>query len=199
MMRIEHQIISQWVKPGSRVLDLGCGSGSLLQLLSERNNCVGYGLEIDSAKITAGIERGVNIIEQNLDNGLANFESGAFDVIVMSQTLQAIKFPHRVIDEVLRIGRECIVTFPNFGHWRCRASLILNGRMPMSKALPYMWYDTPNIHLCTIDDFEALCREKSITILNREVLNDQQQNSAATRLLPNLCGAMAIYRLARAP
>ena len=196
-MRIDLDILQEWIQPSSRVLDLGCGSGSLLAELAIRKQVTGYGLEIDHEKITRGIERGVNIIEQNLDEGLQNFDSGSFDTVVMSQTLQAVRYPDRVMDEMLRIGRECIVSFPNFGHWRCRYHLVLRGRMPVSKFLPHTWYDTPNIHFCTIDDFEDFCREKRIRILNRRYVTAGRDDDALSVRWPNMLAEMAIYRLTR--
>ena len=165
--------------------------------LIDEKGVLGYGLEIDPTAINACVTAGVNVIEQDLDGGLSNFADGSFDTVVMTQTLQAVHYPHLVIDEMLRIGKMCILVFPNFGHWRCRMHLGIRGRMPVSKFLPYQWYDTPNIHFCTIADFESLCREKQISILNRRFLTAHGRANVMTRAWPNLCSLTAIYRITR--
>jgi len=196
-MRFPAALVNDWIKPGARVLDLGCGDGTLLkQLISERR-IQGYGLEIDPINIQACIEGGVNIIEQDLDGGLSNFGDDSFDTVVMTQTLQAVHYPHRVLADMLRIGKECIVSFPNFGHWRCRAQLGLRGRMPVSNFMPYSWFDTPNIHFCTVRDFEQLCADMRIRILNRAVVDTRNASPLLARLWPNLLAVIAIYRIAR--
>jgi methionine biosynthesis protein MetW len=197
-MRADLEIIQQWIKPGHHVLDLGCGDGTLLDFLQRERGASGYGLEINPAHITHCMSRGVSVIEQNLDTqGLANFDDNSFDVVLMTQALQAVRRPDKVLDEMLRLGNEGIVTFPNFAHWRLRWGLALSGRMPESEALPYKWYNTPNIRLCTFQDFEALCRQKSIRITSRKVVDGQHQNSWVARLWPNLLGEIAIYRITR--
>ena len=196
-MRVDLPIIRDWIRPGAHVLDLGCGDGSLLAELAAARAVSGYGLEIDPIRISLCLERGVNVIEQDLDRGLGNFGDASFDTVIMTQTLQAVRFPHLVLDEMLRIGRECIITFPNFGNWRCRLHLAGLGRMPVSRFMPYTWYDTPNIHFCTLIDFEALCRAKNIHIINRVVVDTQSRVTLATRALPNLFGATAIFRVTR--
>ncbi len=152
-LRPDLTIIQQWIRPESEILDLGCGEGELLSYLKTEKNVHGYGLEINPEKLTACIRNGVNVIEQNLDNGLSNFEDQSIDTVVMTQALQAVQRPDELLDEMLRIGKEAIVTFPNFGYWKTRFYLLLKGRMPMSDTLPYNWYDTPNIHMCTFRDF----------------------------------------------
>jgi len=159
-IRIDLDIIQQWIAPENHVLDLACGDGTLLKSLKEHKNVEGYGLEIDQEKITAAIANGVNVIEANLDTGLSQFADNSFDTVIMTQALQAMRYPHLVLDEMLRIGKQCIVTFPNFGHWQARIFLLTHGRMPVTKELSYQWYDTPNIHFCTVKDFEVLCAEK---------------------------------------
>jgi methionine biosynthesis protein MetW len=196
-MRRDLQLIADLVKPGARVLDLGCGDGELLAHLQTSKQVNGYGLEIDSRKITTCIERGVNVIEQDLDRGLESFASNSFDLVVMTETLQAVREPSRLIDEMLRIADECIVTFPNFAHWRCRLHLASRGRMPVSQHLPHHWYDTPNIHLCTFADFEELCRQKNLVIIQRFVVDSQYQSAKLMVRAPNLFGAIAVYRLGR--
>ena len=171
-MRTDLSVVKSWIQPNTYILDLGCGDGSLLADLAASKNCSGYGLEIDHEKITACIHKRISVIEQDLDVGLKNFESQSVDVVVMSQTLQAVMYPELLLDEMLRVGRECIVSFPNFGHWRCRLHLALHGRMPVSKLLHYSWYNTPNIHLCTIKDFQKFCADKNIRIINRAVVSN---------------------------
>jgi methionine biosynthesis protein MetW len=196
-MRTDLRIVAELIKTGSSVLDLGCGDGELLAYLQHERDVTGYGLDTDPQMITACIRRGVNVIEQNLDHGLENFAADSFDFVVMTETLQAVRHPARLIEEMLRIGRECIVTFPNFAHWQCRLELSLRGRMPVARHLPHRWYDTPNIHLCTFADFEKLCRDKRIEILSRFVADSRYRNQPLIHAFPNLCGAVAFYHLGR--
>jgi methionine biosynthesis protein MetW len=196
-MRPDQEIIQRWIEPDSRVLDLGCGDGSLLANLKQTKGVKGTGLEIDGDKIQSCVERGINVIEQNLDAGLWNFQSDSFDTVLLAQTLQALSHPGQLIDEMLRVGRRGIVTFPNFGNWKSRLYLSSKGRMPVSKFMPHAWYDTPNIHFCTVRDFDALCEEKNIRILERTVVDLKHEGSLSMRLLPNLLGEIAIYHIAR--
>ncbi|MDX1655761.1 MAG: methionine biosynthesis protein MetW [Candidatus Competibacteraceae bacterium] len=197
-MRPELEIISEWIRPGARVLDLGCGDGTLLAHLQAHRRVGGYGLEIDPHKIVRCIESGVAVLQADLEAGLAGFEDNSFDYVLMTQTLQAVQHTERLLDEMLRVGRQGIVTFPNFGFWRCRVQLALGGYMPVVKSLPHEWYNTPNIHLFTIRDFDELCRRKNVDILQRTVMDSTHRSSWLERLLPNLLGELALYRLGRA-
>jgi methionine biosynthesis protein MetW len=188
--RADYATIAGWIKPNARVLDLGCGNGSLLRFLRETRNTSGYGVEIDDEKLIASIANGVNVIQRDLESGLAEFESHSFDYVILSLTLQAVRHTERIVREMLRVGREGLVTFPNFGYWRNRAQVML-GTMPVSPELPYQWFDTPNVHLCTIDDFENFCRTHNIRILERVVMVGGQPVS----VLPNLLGSLAVFRL----
>ena len=196
-MRADLSIIAELINAGARVLDLGCGTGDLLAYLQSSKNVNGYGLEIDPRNITICLGKGVNVIEQNLDRGLTNFPDDSFDMVVMTETLQSVRAPHLMLDEMLRIGRECVVTFPNFGHWRCRAQLALRGRMPVAEHLPHGWWNTPNIHLCTFDDFEQLCQDKQLEIIERFVVDASHANRPLLNRFPNFFGTYAFYRLGR--
>lgn len=196
-MRTEMAIIEEWIAPGSRVLDLGCGDGSLLQYLAQVKQTTGLGLEIDADNIESCLGKGIDVIEQNLNRGLGNFHDQSFDTVVMTQTLQAVRYPEILVQEMLRIGRKCIVTFPNFGNWHTRAYLLFHGRMPISETMPYEWYDTPNIHFCTVRDFDIFCAERDIRILSRTVLDRKHRASPMIRLFPNLLSEIAIYHMTR--
>lgn len=196
-MRPDLAIIQDWLQPGSRVLDLGCGDGSVLAHLREHKQIIGQGLEIDPVKITSCLSKGVSVVEQDLNKGLDNFESQSFDTVLLTQTLQAVQYPDKVVDEMLRIGRNGIITFPNFGHWRCRYHLAVKGRMPVSEFMPYQWYDTPNIHFCTVRDFDVFCRERDIRVIRRTVVDYKHRGSAIIRAFPNLLSAIAIYHIER--
>ena len=181
--------IAQWVAPGARVLDLGCGDGSLLRYLWEARQAPGYGVEIEDARVTACVANDVNVLQVDLESGLSLFSDGSFDCVILSQTLQAMRHTEGILREMLRVGHEAIVSFPNFGHWSARLQIAL-GRMPVSDTLPYAWYETPNVHHCTVTDFEDLCRRIGIRIRERLVLS---QGHPVT-LMPNLLGSLAVYR-----
>ncbi|MEL5848377.1 MAG: methionine biosynthesis protein MetW [Candidatus Igneacidithiobacillus chanchocoensis] len=195
-LRPDLQIIADWIRPGSRVLDLGCGEGELLDYLRREKQVQGHGIEVDDERLAAAIRRGLPVLQQDLDQGLRQFADNSVDTVVLSLTLQAVYYPRELLLEMLRVGREGIVTFPNMGHWRARWQLGVTGRMPMTDVLPHSWYDTPNIHLCTIDDFDALCHDNQIAVLERRVLDDRRRNTAANRVWPNLLGEVALYRCA---
>jgi len=190
--RPEFDAIAAWIEPGAQVLDLGCGDGSLLRYLKEARRAMGYGIEIDDANILASVRNRVNVLQSDLESGLAGFESGSFDYVILSQTLQAVRRTEQIIGEMLRVGRQAIVTFPNFGYWGHRLQ-VLTGRMPVSSTLPYQWYDTPNLHLFTLRDFESFCTGHGIRILERVVMD----RGRVVSLLPNLLGSLAVYRFDR--
>ena len=190
--RSDYATMASWIGDGANVLDLGCGDGSLLAFLARERNARGYGVEIGEAGVRAAVQAGVNVIQRDLEGGLKGFADGAFDCVILSQTLQAMRRVETIIDEMLRVGREAIVSFPNFGHWRHRVQ-ILRGRMPVSESLPYQWFDTPNVHLCTVADFDAFLEERGLTILDRVVLAGGREVNG----LANLRGELAIYRFRR--
>ena len=201
-MRMDHQLAERWIAPHSQVLDLGCGNGELLAHLQQKLGVRGYGLEIDEEKINEAIGNGLSIIEQDLNDGLGRFADNSFDTVVMARALQAVKSPDTLLLDMLRVGREAIITFPNFAHWQNRLHLGLKGMMPVSEALPYEWYDTPNIHLCTFKDFEKLCAQHDIAIINRFAVSDSPRGHSALmntliRQVPNLLADVAIYRVTK--
>ncbi len=197
MLRVELDILQNWIRPRSRVLDLGCGDGTLLASLTASHHIEGYGLEIDPERITACIQRGVNVIETDINRGLSNFPDDSFDTVVMTNSLQALLRPDRTLAEMLRIGKECVVTFPNFGNVKARAFLGLRGRMPVTKQLSYQWYDTPNIHFCTVRDFEALCRDLRIRVLDRATIAPSAIGRQLAAIWPNLFAETAVYHLSK--
>jgi methionine biosynthesis protein MetW len=176
---------------------LACGPGELLHHLIENKQVNGYGLEIGPEDLNTCIEKGISVLEQNIDEGLQNFEDQSFDLVLMTHALQQFRRPDLLIDEMLRIGKECIITFPNFGHWRSRLHLALKGRMPVSDFLPYNWYDTPNIHFFTFQDFECLCREKDIKILRWAAVDGHLKDHWWIRSMPNLFSETAIFHISR--
>jgi len=197
-LRLDLQIISDWIPDGSRVLDLGCDNGQLLHHLQNRG-VSGYGLEIDNSKFADCIKSGVNVIQADLDQGLPQFADQSFDYVILSQTLQAIKRPDFLLEEIVRVGKQAIIGFPNFGHWQCRLQLTLGGHMPRSRSLPNAWFDTPNIHLCTVQDFDNLCTRDNIDVLRRSIVNHAHKDTLGTRLLPNLFGQIALYQIKKKP
>jgi methionine biosynthesis protein MetW len=193
MMRSDFAAIAEWVTPGSQVLDVGCGDGSLLHYLKQAKQAHVYGVELADDKVLACAQKGLNVVQQDLEGGLALFEDQSFDKVILSQTLQTIHQTARILSEIARVGKECVVSFPNFGHWSHRSAVLL-GRMPVSKSLPYQWYDTPNVRVLTIADFEALAPAVGLELLDRVVFHDGQ----SVEFLPNLRGSLAVYRARRA-
>jgi len=181
--------IAGWIAPESRVLDLGCGDGELLAHLRDHKQVSGYGIEIDMDSVIGAVSRGVNVIQRDLESGLAGFEAGSFDYVVLSLTIQSMRHVEAIIDEMLRVGRTGIVTFPNFGYWENRWQLAL-GRMPVSETIPYQWYNTPNIHLCTLNDFDALLVSHGARITSQIVMHQGRRIT----FLPNLLGSLALVR-----
>ena len=188
--RQDFAAIANWIPFGAKVLDLGCEDGSLLKFLEGSLEVKGYGIEKDDAHWLNTLKQGLNVIQMDLESGLSGFESQSFDVVVLSQTLQAMRNTEKIVHEMLRVGKEAIVTFPNFGYWRHRIQLI-QGQMPVSKSLPYEWYNTPNIHLCTIKDFDDFCAKNKIGIKERLILT----HGKPIHFMPNLMGELAMYRL----
>jgi methionine biosynthesis protein MetW len=187
--RPDFAAIAEWLPQGAHILDLGCGDGTLLKYLQQARGVTGYGVEIDDGNVLECVKNGVHVIQSDLERGLADFDDGSFDFVVLSQTLQAMRNTERIVREMLRVGRAGIVTFPNFGYWKNRLH-VLRGRMPVSENLPFEWFNTPNIHLCTVADFERFCRERGINIVARTVLTDGQPAT----VLPNLLGELAVYQ-----
>jgi len=188
-LRADLAQIARWINPGSRVLDLGCGDGALLHWLSQHQRCTTVGVEIADEKVLACVKRGVPVIQADIDRGLAMFGRGGFDVVVLSQALQATHETERVLREIGSIGKQCIVSIPNFGHWSSVMSL-LRGHMPVNRRLPYAWYNTPNLHFATVADFETLLKDLGFGILDKAYLNDEQR----VHWLTPLRSTLAIYR-----
>lgn len=192
-LRADLERIASWVQPHARVLDLGCGDGKLIAYLGAEKSCTGIGVEINDERVIACVNRGVNVIQQNLEDGLALFQDGQFDTVVLSQTLQAVLRTERILLEMARVGKECIVSFPNFGHWS-HIWALSKGRMPVTGQMPYQWYDTPNIHLCTLNDFEDLVKHLGLRILERATFAHGKE----VDWMPGLRATLAVYRFTAA-
>ena len=190
-------VIENWIEDNSKVLDLGCGNGEILFELKKTKNINSLGVEIEEKNIEECLLKNINVIEQDINDGLDNFSSDSFDVVILSQTIQVLKNPNTALEEITRIGKTSIVTIPNFGHWKSRLGLLIKGRMPVTSPLPESWYATPNIHLCTLSDFEILCNELSITVEERVTVNSYNENKWYLSFWPNLLSASAIYKISR--
>lgn len=194
-MRNDLQIIADWIQQDSKVLDLGCGDGTLLEYLKREKSVSGYGIEIAPEAILGCTQRGVNVIKKDIDQGMSDFREQSFDYVVMSQSLQTMRNTDRALLDMLRIGKEGIISFPNMGYIRGRLQFALKGHMPVTKSLTHTWYETPNIHLCTIKDFENLCKELGIEILERIVVDSEHESRLGMKWFPNLLGKVALYRV----
>jgi len=196
--RPDFDLIAAWIEPGHKVLDLGCGDGTLLKHLIDTRGVQGWGVEIEDANILAAIKNGINVIQGNLEKGLDEFADLAFDHVVLSRTLQTVRHTEGILREMLRVGREAVVSFPNFAYWKNLRS-VLDGRMPVSEDLPYQWYDSPNVRFFTLLDFEALCRQMGLIIRERSVLDEAGNRvEAVDDKELNFLGSLAVYRLTRA-
>ncbi len=193
--RSDYAIIGEIVEPRSKVLDLGCGEGELLQWLAENKGVDARGVEISGPKVQRAIARGVSVYQCDIDEGLADYPEATFDYVILSQTLQETRHPRQVLREMLRVGRRAIVAFPNFGHWRVRASMLVSGRAPRTKLFPYAWYDSPNIHFLTVHDFEELVAQEGLVVERRYFLSGHRKVSLA----PNLLAEVAVYLVTNSP
>lgn len=188
--RYDFPIIENWTHQNSKVLDLGCGDGSLLNYLKEKKDIKGFGIEKNKDNWLLSLKNNIDVIQMDLEAGLAGFETNSFDLVILSRTIQSMNHIEEIIYEMMRVGKEVIITFPNFGYWKNRFQII-QGNMPVSDELPYKWFETPNIHLCTIQDFDNLCRENKIKVEQRLILTDKK----SVNFYPNFFGALALYKL----
>lgn len=193
LARRDYAMIAELVRPASRVLDLGCGEGELLAWLREYKNVDARGVEIEGAKVQRAIARGVSVYQGDLESGLRDYPDRSFDFVILSQTLQEMRYPLGVLQEMLRVGEHVIVSFPNFGHWTVRVAHLFSGRAPKTELFPYDWYDSPNLHFLTVDDFVLLCRKQGWTIEHRVCLNGDRE----VKLLQNLLSEMAVFSIRR--
>ena len=185
-------IVLDWIPNQSKVVDFGCGDGTLLKILAEKKSVTGYGIEIDEEKINACITNSVSVIQQDIDGGIQNYKGMGFDVAIMASSIQCLRRPRNAMRNILQVANECVITLPNFGNWELRLGL-LKGKMPSSAKLPAKWYETKNLHLCTIADFEDLCAEESFRIKKKVYLNTRGSSSWLANTFPNLFAAEAVY------
>ncbi len=190
------KIITDWVPFRSKVIDFGCGDGSLLKDLINTKNICGYGVEIDHQMIDECIEKGISVIEKDIDKGIQDFELSNFDIAIMASSIQCLKNPNIAMRRMLRLSNKCIVTLPNFGYWKCRLAL-LAGKMPVTPSLPSSWYETENVHLCTISDFEKLCSDSGFIIDERIFLNSSSKKGVLASIMPNIFASEGVYLLGR--
>jgi methionine biosynthesis protein MetW len=185
-------IVLDWIPNHSKVIDFGCGDGTLLKILAEKKSVTSYGVEIDKEKINACIANGVSVIQQDIDAGIQNYKGMGFDVAIMASSIQCLRRPRNAMQNILQVANECVITLPNFGNWELRLGL-LKGKMPSSAQLPAKWYETKNLHLCTIADFEELCAEELFEIKKKVYLNSRGSSSWLANTFPNLFAAEAVY------
>lgn len=190
------KIITDWVPARSKVIDFGCGDGSLLKDLINTKNICGYGVEIDHQMIDKCIEKGISVIEKDIDKGIQDFELSNFDIAIMASSIQCLKNPNIAMRRMLRLSNKCIVTLPNFGYWKCRLAL-LAGKMPVTPSLPSSWYETENLHLCTISDFEKLCSDSGFIIDERIFLNNSSKKGLLASIMPNIFASEGVYLLGK--
>ncbi|MFP4445353.1 MAG: methionine biosynthesis protein MetW [Desulfosudaceae bacterium] len=202
-MRFDHQVIASWIAPGSRVLALGCGEGDLLRLLKQEKQVAETGIEIVESRVLACIEKGLSVLQGDINEELRDYPDGAMDYVILSQTLQEVLDPAGLIAEMLRVGQKAIVSFPNFGHWRLRGQLLFRGQAPVSRDLPYEWYETPNIRVLSIRDFKRFVRkmgmrvEREAAIASAISVVPSRRRGQVVRLLPNLLATYGIFELSR--
>jgi len=185
-------IVMNWVPDGSKVIDFGCGDGALLKMLAKHRSIVGYGVENDPIKINACIKNGVSVVQQDIDTCIQDYRNINFDIAIMASSIQCLRRPRNAMNNILQVANECVITLPNFGNWELRAGL-LKGKMPSSSQLPAKWYETKNLHLCTIADFEELCSVEGFNIKKKTYLNNEGNTTWLVSTFPNLFAAEAVY------
>ena len=194
MARKDFDIITEWINPNSRILDLGCGDGGLLKLLNVKRNVSGYGVDSSIDKTIKSLDNSINILNADINDHMSFFKDKSFDFVILAQSLQVVENPVLLIKEMLRIGNEVIISFPNMGYWKSRLYLFFKGEMPVTRELPYNWHSTPNIHLCTISDFKKMCLINNFEIIN-EVVNNINGKDISSSYFNNLNGVSAIFRI----
>jgi len=197
-LHLNYKVISDIIESGSKVLDLGCGSGELLKLLKNKKNVQGRGVEINNDNVIKCIERGLAVFQGDIDEGLKEYQDKSYDYVILNQTMQCTHRPDYVIQEMLRVGRKVVISFPNFAYWKIRSQLFFMGKMPRSKVLPFEWYDTPNIHLLTVEDFRAFCAKRDIKIIDEIYMNKANlQNSPIFKLFSNIMAEEVMFVISK--